>query len=105
MDRLAEIPQLFTVEVTFPAERRDFEFLRADEIKVMMQLWNARKGVRKFPITSRDLTYPKALRLEDIEPREVQLDIGPEPAPANGRQRRNRFPDKVLAARGWAGEE
>ena len=64
-----------SVRVTFSGERRDFDFLRPDDIKLMLQLWDARKGRHEVPITSRDVSYPKDLNLKDIEPREVRLDI------------------------------
>jgi diadenylate cyclase len=72
-----------SVRVSLSGERRDFDFLRPDEIKLVLQLWDARKGRYELPITSRDLSYPKELGLEDIEPRQVHLDITEKPPPTN----------------------
>jgi len=63
------------VRVTFSGQRKTFAFLRVDDIKLVLQLWDARKGKHRFPITSRDLSYPSGLELEEIQPRQVLLDI------------------------------
>ncbi len=63
------------VAVTLSGQRKTFAFLKLDDIKVVLQLWEARKGKHRFTITSRDLSYPAGLELEDIQPRQVLLDI------------------------------
>ena len=69
-----------TITVTFSAPRKDFDFVRPGDIRVVLQLWSARVGRHEFPITDKDLTYPPKLNLEDIEPRQVSLDINERPA-------------------------
>jgi uncharacterized protein (TIGR00159 family) len=68
-----------TVTVTFAAPRKEFDFLRPGDIKLVLQLWEARKGRRGFRITSNELSYPGRLEIEDIEPRQVTLDIDERP--------------------------
>jgi diadenylate cyclase len=70
-----------SVRVTLTGQRRDFDFLNQNTIRVSLQLWDVTKGRRHLtvPITSRDLSYPESLNLEDIEPRQVTLDITERP--------------------------
>lgn len=67
------------IHLTFSAARKEFDFLDAADIKVVLQLWDARKGRRVFRITSTEVSYPGKLNLEDIEPRQVTLDIDERP--------------------------
>jgi hypothetical protein len=70
------------VLVTLSGQRKAFAFLRTDDIKVVLQLWDAGKGRHRFPISSRDLSYPRGLELDDIQPRQVLLDIENKPPDA-----------------------
>jgi hypothetical protein len=63
------------VRVTFSGQRKAFAFLKLDDIGLVLQLWDARRGKHRFSVTSRDLSYPPGLKLEDIEPRQALLDI------------------------------
>jgi len=74
------------VRVTFSGQRKAFAFLRLDDIKLALYLWDARKGQHPFFITSRALSYPPGLELEDIAPRKVLLDIEEKPRDANNNQ-------------------
>jgi hypothetical protein len=59
--------------------------LPRSDIKVVLQLWEARKGRTRFTITSRDLSYPSGLELEGVQPRQVLLEIEKKPPePKNG---------------------
>lgn len=73
-----------SVRVTLRGERRDFDFLRPDQIRVNLQLWNVTEAgkFKGYPITSRDVLFPSQLNLEDVEPRSVTLVISENPAPA-----------------------
>ena len=68
------------IAVTLSGQRKAFAFLRPYDIKVVLQLWEARKGRHQFTITSRDLSYPPGLELEGVQPGQVLLDIEPKPA-------------------------
>jgi diadenylate cyclase len=63
------------VTVTFSGQRKAFAFLKPDDVKLSLQLWDARKGRHDFFIPSRALSYPSGLQLEDIQPRRVVLYI------------------------------
>jgi hypothetical protein len=63
------------VLVTFSGQRRAFAFLKPDDIRLSLQLWDARKGQHDFFIPSGAVSSPPGLQLEDIEPRKVALDI------------------------------
>jgi len=73
-----------TITVTFSAPRKEFDFLRAGDIKLVLQLWDARRGQRQFRITSNELSYPPKLDIDDIEPRQVTLNIDERPPSPNG---------------------
>ncbi len=63
------------INVTFSGERKAFEFMGAGDIKLVLDLSNASLGNHPFPITARDLSFPKELALENLEPRAVYLDV------------------------------
>ncbi len=67
------------IRVTLSGQRKAFTFLKLNDISVAFQLWDARKGKHRFSVTSRDLSYPPGLKLEDLEPRQVLLDIENKP--------------------------
>lgn len=67
------------VKVTFSGERKEFAFLKPGDIKLTLQLWDAKKGRRQVRITGDELTYPHTLELENIEPRHVMLEIEQKP--------------------------
>jgi diadenylate cyclase len=73
------------VAVTLSGQRKAFAFLRPYDIKVVLQLWDARKGRHRFSITNRDLSYPPGLQLEDIQPYQVLLEIEKKPPEANNK--------------------
>ena len=73
-----------TITVTFSAPRKEFDFVRPGDIKLFLQLSDARKGRHPFRITSGDLSYPDKLNIQDIEPRQATLDIDERP-PADAR--------------------
>jgi len=70
------------VAVTLSGQRKAFAFLRPYDIKVVLQLWEARKGRHRFTTTSRDLSYPPGLELEGVQPGQVLLDIERKPPEA-----------------------
>ncbi|NWF54828.1 MAG: DNA integrity scanning protein DisA nucleotide-binding domain protein [Syntrophaceae bacterium] len=63
------------VLVTLSGPRRAFALFKPGDIKLSLQLWDARKGQHDFFIPSGALSYPGGLQLEDINPRKVALDI------------------------------
>ncbi len=63
------------VSATFSGPRRAFLFVRDDDFKLVLKLWNARPGIRRYPLSSSDLVQPPELSLEDIEPRQIVLTI------------------------------
>ncbi len=67
------------VVVTLAGQRKDFGFLKASDIKLSFDLLDARPGLRTLPVTVRDLNFPEGLELEDIEPRQVQVQISQKP--------------------------
>jgi diadenylate cyclase len=71
------------VRVTFSGQRKAFAFLRAEDVKLALQLWDAKKGQHHFFIPSRALSYPPGLELENVEPRTILLDIEEKPREAN----------------------
>jgi len=64
------------VVVTLTGERKDFGFIKASDVKLVFDLLHVRPGAIKLPVTLRDLSFPRGLELEDVEPRQVQIQIG-----------------------------
>jgi uncharacterized protein (TIGR00159 family) len=64
-----------SVRATFSGPRKAFVFVRDDDFKLVLKLWNAKVGIRKYPLASSDLVHPADLSLEDIEPRQILLNI------------------------------
>jgi uncharacterized protein (TIGR00159 family) len=71
------------IAVTLAGQRKDFGFMRPMDIRLAFDLLDAAPGNRTLPVTIRDLTFPKGLELEDIEPRQVRIQIRYKP-PTNG---------------------
>lgn len=71
------------VYVTFSAQRKDFAFMKPEDVKVVLNLWDVKKGRRAFPVTRNELSFPSDLELKDIQPRQVILNIADKPAETN----------------------
>lgn len=67
------------VQVTFAAPRKEFTFVRPENIRLLLDLSEAKAGSRTVSLTGSDLSYPSALFLDDIEPRQVRLEIERKP--------------------------
>ncbi len=63
------------VRVSLSGHRRAFAFLRQEDVKLELNLWDIRKGRHPMAITTRALSYPPGLEIEDIEPRRVEVRI------------------------------
>lgn len=72
------------VKVTLTGQRKAFGFKAAEDIKLVLDLSGLRKGDNSILIESRDLTFPRELKLEDIEPRHVTIRVEEKPREANG---------------------
>jgi len=71
------------VRVTFLARRREFTFFRPQDIKLFLNLSDVEPGHRAIPITRSELSYPNKFYLDDIEPRQVVLEIDSKPPEAS----------------------
>jgi diadenylate cyclase len=69
-----------TVKITLAGQRKAFDFVSPEKIKLTLELWDTQKGRHLLPITGSDLAYPNGLELQDIEPRGVVLVIVDRPA-------------------------
>lgn len=67
------------VRVSLSGHRRAFAFLRQEDVKLELSLWDIRKGRHQMAITTRALSYPPGLEIEDIEPRRVEVRIEDKP--------------------------
>jgi diadenylate cyclase len=63
------------VRVRFRGARRDFEFLRASDLRVEIPLVDGRQGKQLKEIMAHNLTHPSALIPVDIDPREVVFQV------------------------------
>ena len=61
------------VQVTFSGHRRAFTFIRPDDLKLDLNLWDLKKGEHHIAISTHALSFPPGIALEDIEPRRVRL--------------------------------
>jgi len=64
-----------TVKVTFAAKRREFSSFGEQDVKLVLNLWDAKRGRIVSPVTSGSLSFPNAFELEDVNPRHVALEI------------------------------
>ena len=63
------------VQVTFSGHRRAVTFIRPDDLKLELNLWDLKKGEHHISISTHALSFPPGIALEDIEPRRVRLRI------------------------------
>jgi uncharacterized protein (TIGR00159 family) len=63
------------VAVTFSGPRSAFFFLGREKIKLFLKTWNFNKGKKIVTISSSDLSYPRNVVLENIEPRKITLQV------------------------------
>ena len=68
-----------TINITLSGPRREFDFLSTNELKLVIGLGETARGRQRVRISSRDLSFPGKLDLEDIEPREVFIEIQAKP--------------------------
>ena len=61
------------VQVSFSGHRRAFTFIRPDDLKLDLNLWDLKKGEHHIAISTHALSFPPGIALEDIEPRRVRL--------------------------------
>jgi len=63
------------VQVTFSGYRRAFAFIRPEDLKLELDLWDLKKGAHHISVSTHDLSFPPGMEVEDIEPRRVRLLI------------------------------
>jgi hypothetical protein len=63
------------VDVVFSGPRRAFYFFNRNSIMVYVKLWNLKAGTRKIKLSKADLSYPKNLVVESIEPPAIEVEI------------------------------
>jgi diadenylate cyclase len=63
------------VEITFSGPRRAFYLVRANNMKVMLKLFDAREGELRKLITRTNVTFPEGIALENIQPNEIVIKI------------------------------
>lgn len=63
------------VDVSLSGPRRAFYFLNKKKIKIFLKLWNLRDGTWKARIEKSDLSIPKNLVVENVEPPSVRVTV------------------------------
>lgn len=71
------------VRVTFRAARKEFTFVRPENIRLLLNLSEATAGRRTVSLAGSDFSYPSTLFLDDIEPRQVRMEIEKKPVDKN----------------------
>lgn len=61
------------VDVRLSGPRRAFYFLSAQKVKLFVKLWNLERGFHKIKINRADLSFPKSLVLEGVEPPTLRI--------------------------------
>jgi len=69
------VTQPTNVLVSFRGARRDFEFLRASDLRLEIPLVDGRQGKQLKEIMAQNLTHPPPLIPVDIDPREVVFEV------------------------------
>lgn len=64
-----------TVQATFLGARNSFHFINEKNIRLTLPLIDAKPGVRTVPIGNNNISYPKEMTLEKVEPNLVRITI------------------------------
>jgi diadenylate cyclase len=80
------------VEVTFSGPKRSFYFVSPERIKVLVKLFDVRRGMIRRDITKSNITFPEGLSMENVQPHQVMVVVRtggetPRQGPASGEQR------------------
>jgi uncharacterized protein (TIGR00159 family) len=63
------------IEVTFSAPRKSMYFVKPKSIEVAVRTWDLEPGKTKVAITASDVSLSQGLVLENIKPREVEIEV------------------------------
>lgn len=63
------------IEVSFSGPRRAFYFFNKKKITVFLKFWNVKAGRHRIKISRSDLSFPKGIVLENLEPSLVRVQI------------------------------
>ena len=63
------------VEVVFSGAQRSFYFLNANQIRLNVRLFDARRGTVRKSLSRLNLTFPDGLTLENISPKDVMIHL------------------------------
>jgi len=63
------------VDITFSGPRRLLYFLNKDQIQLFLRTLNLRPGTRTIAISGSNLSFPKNIKLADIEPKRVKVEV------------------------------
>src|SRR5690606_7925658 len=63
------------VQATFLGARNSFHFINEKNIRLTLPLIDAKPGVRTVPINNNNISYPKEMTLEKVEPNLVRITI------------------------------
>ncbi|MCX8012110.1 MAG: diadenylate cyclase [Desulfobacterota bacterium] len=63
------------VEVSFSGPRRAFYFFSKQKIKIFLKFWKLKEGRHKIKISRSDLSFPKGIVLENLDPPTVRVII------------------------------
>ena len=63
------------VEVPFSGPKRSFYFVNPGRIRVLVKLFDVRKGAIKREITRSNITFPEGLSIENVQPHDVTLIV------------------------------
>jgi len=63
------------VEVSFSGPRRAFYFFSKKKVKVFLKFWNVKEGRHRIKVLRSDLSFPKGMVLENLDPSAVSVTI------------------------------
>lgn len=61
--------------ITLSGPKRSFYLRNKEEIRLFLQLFNIKQGIRYINVSRNDLIYPQDLSIVDIEPNQVKVTI------------------------------
>lgn len=67
------------VDVAFSGPRRAFYSLNKKKIKVFVKLWNLKEGTKTIKLSRSELSFPKDIALETIEPPAIEVHLKKSP--------------------------
>ncbi len=72
------------VDVALSGQRKDFYFFNSRDVKLQLQPWGLKPGRRRITLASSDVVLPEDLVVQNIDPREIFVEVEGHSSPKAG---------------------